>query len=119
MHQPPNVPNYGRPGRGPRLVPGTQDLPGHFLADLFMVASVGQLAEALAADADGLWFEVHPENYMVAGGPRLAWLDAVAARHPLSLHGVALSLGADAPPDPGHLGRLRVAGAGHRHRRHR
>ena len=22
MHQPPNVPNYGRPGRGPRLVPG-------------------------------------------------------------------------------------------------
>lgn len=65
-------------------------------------------AEALAADADGLWFEVHPENYMVAGGPRLAWLDAVAARHPLSLHGVALSLGADAPPDPGHLGRLRA-----------
>lgn len=22
MHQPPNVPNYGRPGKGPRLVPG-------------------------------------------------------------------------------------------------
>jgi methionyl aminopeptidase len=22
MHQPPNVPNYGRPGRGPRLVQG-------------------------------------------------------------------------------------------------
>ncbi len=22
MHQPPNVPNYGKPGRGPRLVPG-------------------------------------------------------------------------------------------------
>ncbi len=22
MHQPPNVPNYGRPGRGPRIVPG-------------------------------------------------------------------------------------------------
>ena len=27
---------------------------------------------ALAAPADGLWFEVHPENYMVDGGPRLA-----------------------------------------------
>ena len=31
---------------------------------------------ALATTADGLWFEVHPENYLVAGGPRLAWLDA-------------------------------------------
>jgi len=29
---------------------------------------------ALACPAAGLWFEVHPENYMVAGGPRLAWL---------------------------------------------
>jgi hypothetical protein len=61
---------------------------------------------ALAAPADGLWFEVHPENYMVAGGPRLAWLEAIRARHPLSLHGVALSLAADAPPDAAHLRRL-------------
>ena len=63
-------------------------------------------AEALAAPADGLWFEVHPENYMVAGGPRLAWLEAIRARHPLALHGVALSLAADAAPDPAHLARL-------------
>lgn len=62
--------------------------------------------EALAAPADGLWFEVHPENYMVAGGPRLAWLEAIRARHPLSLHGVALSLAGDAPPDAAHLRRL-------------
>jgi uncharacterized protein (UPF0276 family) len=63
-------------------------------------------AEALAAPADGLWFEVHPENYMVAGGPRLAWLEAIRARHPLSLHGVALSLTADEAPDGAHLARL-------------
>lgn len=63
-------------------------------------------ADALAcADAD-LWFEVHPENYMVDGGPRLAWLEGIRARHPLSLHGVALSLAADAPPDEAHLERL-------------
>lgn len=61
---------------------------------------------ALACRADGLWFEVHPENYFVAGGPRLAWLEAIRARHPVSLHGVALSLAADAPPDAGHLARL-------------
>jgi uncharacterized protein (UPF0276 family) len=63
-------------------------------------------AEALAAPADGLWLEVHPENFMVAGGPRLAWLEAIRARHPLSLHGVGLSLAADAPPDAAHLARL-------------
>ena len=61
---------------------------------------------ALACPAPGLWFEVHPENYFVAGGPRLAWLEAVRAAHPLSVHGVALSLAADAPPDEAHLDRL-------------
>lgn len=61
---------------------------------------------ALAAPADGLWFEVHPENYMVAGGPRLAWLEAIRARHPLALHGVGMSLAADADPDAEHLRRL-------------
>lgn len=43
---------------------------------------------------------------MVAGGPRLAWLETIRARHPLSLHGVALSLAADAEPDADHLERL-------------
>ena len=61
---------------------------------------------ARACPAAGLWFEVHPENYMVAGGPRLAWLEAIRARHAISLHGVALSLAADAEPDPAHLARL-------------
>jgi uncharacterized protein len=63
-------------------------------------------AEALDAPADARWFEVHPENYAVDGGPRLAWLDAIRSRHPLSLHGVSLSLAADAPPDAAHLARL-------------
>lgn len=63
-------------------------------------------AEALACTAEGLWFEVHPENYMV-GGPRRAWLQRIGERHPLSLHGVSLSLAADAPPDEEHLRRLR------------
>jgi len=64
-------------------------------------------AQALACNAEGLWYEVHPENYMV-GGPRLAWLQRMAERHPLSLHGVALSLAADAEPDAAHLRRLRT-----------
>lgn len=61
---------------------------------------------ALGCAAQGMWFEVHPENYFVKGGPRLAWLEAIRARHPISLHGVALSLAADRAPDPVHLKRL-------------
>jgi uncharacterized protein (UPF0276 family) len=49
---------------------------------------------------------VHAENYMVAGGPRLRWLDAMRAAHPLSLHGVSLSLAGATPPDGEHLRRL-------------
>jgi uncharacterized protein (UPF0276 family) len=65
-------------------------------------------AEAAAAPARGLWFEAHPENYMVAGGPRLAWLEVIRQHRPLSLHGVALSLAADADPDKAHLSRLKA-----------
>lgn len=61
---------------------------------------------ALGARAEGLWFEVHPENHMVAGGPRIGWLEAIRARHPVSLHGVSLSLAGEAAPDAAHLQRL-------------
>lgn len=64
--------------------------------------------DALASTAVGLWFEVHPENYMVAGGPRLAWLEAIRRDKPLSLHGVGLSLAADEAPDVFHLARLKA-----------
>ncbi|WP_419319902.1 DUF692 domain-containing protein [Caulobacter sp. ErkDOM-E] len=64
--------------------------------------------DALAATAPGLWFEVHPENYMSAGGPRLSALAAIRQSHPLSLHGVGLSLAADADPDPEHLAALKT-----------
>ena len=60
----------------------------------------------LDARAEGLWFEVHPENYMVAGGPRIGWLEAIRSRHPVSLHGVSLSLASEAAPDASHLERL-------------
>ncbi|MEM6491601.1 MAG: DUF692 domain-containing protein [Pseudomonadota bacterium] len=55
-----------------------------------------------------LWVEVHPENYMSDGGPRLAWLDAIRARRPLSLHGVGASLGGGEPLDADHLKRLKA-----------
>jgi uncharacterized protein len=63
--------------------------------------------EALASPAAGLWFEVHAENYMVAGGPRLAMLEALRNARPLSLHGVGMSLAGAAEPDADHLAALK------------
>jgi uncharacterized protein (UPF0276 family) len=53
------------------------------------------------------WLEVHSENFLCDGGPRLAMLDAVAARYPLSCHGVGLSLGSAEGIDAAHLARLK------------
>ena len=66
-----------------------------------------QLEQAMACPAAGLWFEVHAENYMVDGGPRLAMLEALRARFPLSIHGVGLSLAGADQPDRDHLIKLK------------
>lgn len=63
--------------------------------------------QAMACPAAGLWFEVHAENYMVDGGPRLAMLHALRQRFPLSFHGVGLSLAGADEPDPTHLARFK------------
>jgi uncharacterized protein (UPF0276 family) len=63
--------------------------------------------QALACPAAGLWFEIHAENYMVDGGPRLAMLEALRASFPLSVHGVGLSLAGTARPDGEHLSKLK------------
>jgi uncharacterized protein (UPF0276 family) len=63
--------------------------------------------EVLARPAAGRWYEIHAENYMLEGGPRMAMLEAVRREFPLAVHGVGLSLAADAEPDEGHLERLR------------
>lgn len=62
----------------------------------------------LETQIDGLWLEVHPENYMVDGGPQLAWLTAMRERHPLSFHGVGASLGGPDPLDGAHLAALKA-----------
>lgn len=64
-------------------------------------------SDALAAPAADLWFEVHAENYMVAGGPRLAMLERLRHERPLSLHGVGMSLAGAASPDADHLAALK------------
>lgn len=67
---------------------------------------LAQARELLARRPDLGFLEVHAENLMGAGGPPHAWAAQLRALYPLSLHGVALSLGADRPLDADHLGRL-------------
>ncbi|MBV1786800.1 DUF692 domain-containing protein [Marinobacterium sp. D7] len=50
--------------------------------------------------------EVHAENYMVPGGPYHHYLSRVHQHYALSIHGVGLSIGGDAPLDEAHLQRL-------------
>jgi uncharacterized protein (UPF0276 family) len=51
------------------------------------------------------WLEVHTENYM-GGGTPLAYLEAIRADYPISLHGVGLSLGSAEGLDTAHLARI-------------
>jgi len=63
--------------------------------------------EQILDTAPGLgFFEVHAENYLVDGGPLHHGLARIRARYPLSIHGVGLSIGADAPLDTAHLDAL-------------
>ena len=64
--------------------------------------------EIIATNASVGFFEVHAENYMGEGGLPHRQLTAIRERYALSLHGVGLSIGGEAPLDEGHLERLRV-----------
>lgn len=73
---------------------GTAFKPQHFIA-------------LQGSDVKPGFVEVHAENYMGDGGVPHAQLAALRADHALSLHGVGLSIGGDAPLDRDHLLRLR------------
>lgn len=73
-------------------------------------AGVGLKPEHFTAILDAppavSFFEVHAENYMVAGGPFHHYLERIRADYPLSIHGVGLSIGGESPLDEAHLDRL-------------
>lgn len=57
------------------------------------------LAQQPAVD----WFEILCENYLVEGGKALYYLDAIAERYPVVMHGVSLSIGGPHALDPDYL----------------
>lgn len=74
-------------------------------------AGVGLKPEHYSDILDGRpqvgWLEVHPENYMGAGGPPHHYLERARALFPLSMHGVGLSIGSAGRVSCEHLARLR------------
>ncbi len=54
------------------------------------------------------WFEILSENYLVPGGKPLHYLDLIAERYPVVMHGVSLSIGGVDPLDFDYLGRLKT-----------
>jgi uncharacterized protein (UPF0276 family) len=65
------------------------------------------LAAILGEGKQCRFFEVHAENYMGAGGPPHRALEAIRRDHPVSLHGVCMSIGGPEPLDNAHLRRFR------------
>jgi len=65
------------------------------------------LPAILAEGRQCCFFEVHAENYMGAGGPPHRALEAIRRDHPVSLHGVCMSIGGPQPLDKAHLARFR------------
>jgi uncharacterized protein len=54
------------------------------------------------------WFEILSENYLQTAGRPLHFVDAVAERYPVAMHGVSLSVGSTDPLDRAYLQELRA-----------
>ena len=54
------------------------------------------------------WFEIVSENFMVAGGKPLDYLERIRAVYPIVMHGVSLSIGGTDPIDVGYLKQLKT-----------
>jgi uncharacterized protein (UPF0276 family) len=65
--------------------------------------------ETILADSPAVdWFEILTENYLVAGGKPIHYLEEIRARYPIVMHGVSLSIGGTDPLDEDYLGRLKA-----------
>lgn len=90
-------------------VSATSRFPAYLIAGLAGTSLKNEhLPAILGADTQGGFFEVHAENYMGAGGPPHDALTRIRRDHPVSLHGVCMSIGGPQPIDKTHLGRFKA-----------
>ncbi|HEX8742787.1 MAG TPA: DUF692 domain-containing protein [Thermoleophilaceae bacterium] len=71
----------------------------------------GHFAYLEEHEPDVDWFEVIPENFMDTRGRPREVLERIAARYPVVLHGLSLSVGSTDPVDFDYLARLRELAA--------
>ncbi|WP_342236588.1 MNIO family bufferin maturase [Inquilinus sp. OTU3971] len=92
--------------------PGTSHglrFPAHSVAGMAGTSLEHEHLPAILADKEWAgFFEVHAENYMGAGGPPHDALTRIRRDHPVSLHGVCMSIGGPQPLDTAHLARFRA-----------
>lgn len=93
------------------IAPDMSAVPLRYSAPIGGVAGTSfkpeHLQAILGAKRQRGFFEVHAENYMGAGGPPHRALEAIRRDHPLSLHGVCMSICGPQPLDKAHLARFR------------
>lgn len=84
-------------------------LPSLSLAGLAGTSFKHEHLHAILADGPQRgFFEVHAENYMGAGGPPHRSLERIRRDHPVSLHGVSMSIGGPQALDRAHLARFKA-----------
>lgn len=82
-------------------------------AELAQLRGVGaglrgaHVPEILAAAPSLPFFELLTDNHLAPGGAARYQAEAIAARYPVTLHGVGMSLGGVDPLDPDYLARVR------------
>ncbi|WP_082508413.1 MNIO family bufferin maturase [Burkholderia sp. Leaf177] len=89
-----------RAGRFPHESPNARKLTGTSFKH-------EHLSAILADELKEVFFEVHAENYMGAGGPPHRMLAAIRENYPVSIHGVCMSIGGPDALDDVHLARFR------------
>ncbi|MET4603657.1 uncharacterized protein (UPF0276 family) [Bradyrhizobium sp. JR4.1] len=93
------------------IAPDMSAVPLRYSASLGGIAGTSfkpeHLQAILSTKPQRGFFEVHAENYMGAGGPPHRALEAIRRDHPVSLHGVCMSIGGPQPLDKAHLARFR------------
>jgi uncharacterized protein (UPF0276 family) len=95
---------------------GRREEHGVIMANRFGLANLGiglglrtaHYRHILEHQPDVDWFEIISDNYLQTSGRPLDYLDAIAGRYPIVMHGVSLSIGSTDPIDRGYLADLRV-----------
>jgi len=64
--------------------------------------------DVIDSDLNIDWFEILTENYLVSGGKPLYYLDQIAERYPMVMHGVSMNIGNTEPLDQNYLGQIKV-----------